>query len=211
MIKYIILTIILLLSFNLSAQETKLKYGLKAGINYAIFTPNIDFSEFDELDYSGKVGFYLGGYLNYELFKFLKIQPEILFSSQGSKTIRKTMVVPQLYLEAKTRITESTLAIPVLLQLYPFKNFYIEAGPQFGYVISRNEKVTEEMFTDYTGTFELQENCPYCDETSLGAAYGFGFSISNRIGINMRYFEGFQENDETIRPIVVYLGGSYRF
>src|SRR5687768_2381617 len=78
--KKITLSIIAVLAFGFTnAQETK--FGVKAGVNFANLSGDDVFG-----DNSTKIGFNVGGFAEIKLSEKFAIQPEILYSTQGTKS-----------------------------------------------------------------------------------------------------------------------------
>ncbi len=204
-----------LLITNVFGQETITEYGLKAGLNYSKYTPNLKIGGVEILDFNGRFGFYAGGYIRFGFSDILKLQPELLFALQGSNTSSEIELRPSVN-EApvvgkfKTSITESTISIPVMLQLYPSEKFYFELGPQIGYIIARKEKVTNDPFVEFGSPFGVSENCSSCDKFDFGGALGLGYIVSERININVRYFAGLIERNNTIKSSVLNVGLGYK-
>lgn len=204
-----------LLTTNIFAQNTTTEYGLKTGINYAKYTPDFEVNGTEIVGYSGKTGFYLGGFVNFGFSDIIKLQPELLFALQGTNTSTFIELRPQgnqsiVVGDYKTSITESTIALPIMLQLYPTESFYFELGPQLGYIISRKEKETDDPFTEFGNPFEIPEDCPGCDKFDFGAALGIGYNFTERIGINARYFAGLIKRNNIVKSSVINLGVNYK-
>ncbi|MCG2432184.1 porin family protein [Aequorivita xiaoshiensis] len=210
--------IIIALSFltaNLFGQNTTTEYGLKTGINYSKYTPNIEFNGIEVVDFNGKFGFFVGGFVNFDFSDILKLQPELLFALQGTNTsqeieLRFSPDQEPVVGELKSRVTESTISLPIMLQIYPTEKFYIEIGPQFGYIVNRKEKVTDDPFTEFGSPFGVSEDCPNCDKFDLGASLGIGYNFTSLIGISTRYYAGLIERNNTIKSSVINLGINYK-
>ena len=75
--KKIILSALAVFVFGFTnAQEVK--FGLKGGLNVANITGDIE-------DNSSKVGFHVGGFAEIKVSEKFSVQPELLFSTQGTK------------------------------------------------------------------------------------------------------------------------------
>lgn len=213
--KITLIIALILLTTNLLAQNTTTEYGIKAGLNYSKYTPNMEFNGIEVMAFNGKFGFFIGGFANFGFSDILKLQPELLFALQGSNTsseieLRFGVDQEPVVGELKTRITESTITLPIMLQLYPSKKFYFEIGPQLGFIIGRKEKVTDDPFTEFGSPFGVSEDCPNCDKFDFGAALGVGYNLTSQMGINARYFAGLIERNNTIRSSVFNLGVNYK-
>lgn len=194
-----------LLSYS---QENKVNFGLKGGVNYAKFSADSPF-----IDFKRKIGFYAGGFTNIGINKKLKIQPEILYSSQGTKVVFEDIQVTDTNGEVtvgdyKSNFNESTISLPISLQYYFIENFYLEGGPQFGFILNRKEKVLETPFEDIDANDSTQL---YNDNFDFGAIFGIGHKVTKNISINGRFFLGLIKRDNVVKSSVFYLGVDYNF
>src|SRR5687768_1293315 len=119
-----------LLLTSTAAFSQEFQFGIKAGANFSNFTGANDV---DDLENSTLVGFHAGAYFGFLLGENFSIQPEILFSTQGSKIK---------YAGDERDYKVSYINLPVLAK-YRFKGgFYLEAGPQVGFKVSEEVKDT---------------------------------------------------------------------
>ena len=109
---------ILLISISicniLTYGQVKIAIGIKGGLNYS----KVDISN---ISTSGKTGYH-GGVFG--LFKFSKIglQPEIIFSQQGSD------------LDVDSIWDTKYINIPIIIKLYIATGVNLQIGPQFGFL-----------------------------------------------------------------------------
>lgn len=204
-----------LLTSNIFGQNTTSEYGLKAGVNYSKYTPNLEFNGIEVVDFNGKFGFFVGGFVNFGFSEILKLQPELLFALQGTNTSQEIELrfepdEAPVVGELKSRVTETTISLPIMLQIYPSEKFYFEIGPQLGYIVGRKEKITDDPFTEFGSPFGVSEDCSNCDKFDFGAAIGVGYNFTNQLGINARYFVGLIERNNTIKSSVINLGLNYK-
>jgi len=151
------LTLVSLISFAQTFQP-----GIKAGVNISNFTGG----DFNTVEHKALVGFHGGGFFRFKFDHFV-IQPEVVFSSQGSK-------IKDSSFEANYKI--SYVNIPVLLQYESDGGFYVEAGPQVGFKVSENiPNSTVENFAK---------------STDLSIALGLGYISKIGLGIGGRYNVG---------------------
>ena len=81
--------LVLFTSFRAQAQDNKLRFGVKAGLNLS------KYHEGDLIlgDYQRKLGFYGGGLANLKLTDKFRLQSELLFAMQGSRHVIKDIRV----------------------------------------------------------------------------------------------------------------------
>lgn len=158
--KKLFLLAIAVIGFTFSSQAQDIKFGFKGGINLA--TINGD-DVADQID--GRTGYHIGAVLQLSILETFAIQPELLYSAQG---------------------TDDTdidyINIPVLAKLKFAKFFSVEAGPQFGFVVN-------DGFEDIPGPVEAGVEAKSFD---LSAAIGAGVEFGGFFG-QLRYNYGFTD------------------
>lgn len=160
--KKIILAAIAVMAFSFAnAQETR--FGVKGGLNLSNWAGG------DVRDTKALVGFHVGGFAEIKIIEKLAIQPELLFSTQGTKIDGGTFLGD---FDVKTNY----LNIPVLAKYYIVEKFSVEAGPQLGILLSA--KSDGEDVKDGFKTVDFGFN--------LGAGYHFTENVS----VNLRYTIG---------------------
>ena len=78
--KKVILTAMAVFAFSF-ANAQKAEFGIKGGLNIA----NQNFSGEEAPSPSSIIGFHLGGFVDIKIADKFSIQPEVLYSTQGSK------------------------------------------------------------------------------------------------------------------------------
>jgi len=121
--KKIILSAIAVFAFAFSnAQDSKLSFGVKAGVNLSSISGA---KGEDGSDAKGRTGFYVGGLANYSISDKLSIQPEVLYSMEGAD-----------------KNSLDYIRIPVMAKYEVVENFSILAGPSFAFrMAAENERV----------------------------------------------------------------------
>lgn len=148
-----------LFSSVLFAQQPKI--GIKAGANFSNLVADNDYGSSREY----RVGFN-GGLLAHihTNNRSIAVQPEIVFSSQGSKFSDQEIVL-------------NYVNVPILLQ-YMFDNgFRLEAGPQVGVLTSAKAKangIKENIKNEYK-------------DGDFSWAFGLGYLSYSGLGVNARY------------------------
>lgn len=168
-----------------AAQAQDISFGVKGGLNVASMT---------DIDASSKISGHIGGFANFKFKKTWAIQPELLFSGQGAK-----QDVPG----DDLKYALNYINIPVLLQYYFLPEFYVEAGPQMGFLVSSRLK-RDGASVDADG-FKTVD---------IGSAAGVGYKFPIGVGVYARYTFGFTDLvDGGVDPrnSVFQLGASYTF
>ncbi|MDH3708933.1 MAG: PorT family protein [Cyclobacteriaceae bacterium] len=145
-----------------------IKFGAKAGVNLATLQPDLP-------DPANKTGFHLGGMAEIPLMDMLSLQPELLYSAQGVKDESDDDEVVRL----------NYLTVPVLAKYYVIDGLSIEAGPQFGFLLTAE-------FEDNGETDDIKDNTKSVD---VGLAIGAGYKLENGLNFCLRYYLGSDIND----------------
>ncbi|WOC39974.1 porin family protein [Polaribacter sp. HL-MS24] len=212
--KNFLIILILLANISINAQTTKMNFGLKSGINMSKYTPDVYVGNSRIVEYQGKIGFYIGGYSNIKISKKFRIQPELLFSNQGTKRVFEDISLFDSngiligVSDIEETINESVISLPIILQYFINEKFNLESGIQLGYVINRKQETTKDSFGLNQGNNSQNNNTNY-DKFDLGFNLGLGYKISEKLRINIRYFLGLIERDNSIKPSIFSLGIEY--
>tara|TARA_R110002096_G_scaffold238027_3_gene429340 strand:+ start:34326 stop:34964 length:639 start_codon:yes stop_codon:yes gene_type:complete len=183
----LVVTALTFITSNAFSQDNELdrrddiSLGLKIGGNYA----NVYDTEGEEFDADAKLGLAVGAFLSIPIGTYLGIQPEVLFSQKGFKATGSV-------LGSEYEITRTTnyLDVPIFLAFKPSEFITFVAGPQFSYLLSRNEKFDSEF-----GLVELEEEFENENirKNTLSASLGFDINIDN-IVIGARAAWDLQDN-----------------
>jgi hypothetical protein len=161
--------------------QTSPTFGIKAGVNVS----SISDDGYD--DTKSKVGFSGGLFLNAPLSEQFSIQPEVMYSQLGAKTdytFAGTTFANELKLDYIT--------VPVMFQFRATPAFYIEAGPEFGFLVSAKNKTTVSN-NNGSGSDVDELDKDAFNSFNMGAALGLGFDITPNFGVNARYIAGFSD------------------
>jgi len=148
-----------LVSTHMFAQGIGL--GIKAGANFAN-------QKISDISTDSRTSFHGGAYLTLAFSEKWAIQPEVLFSSQGSE-------IPDF--DEISRL--DYFSIPVLLRWKPIKLISIEAGPQFSTLLSAVDKSGDSVKEDFkTSDFGLAAGATVHLPLGLngGLRYVWGFT-----------------------------------
>lgn len=175
-----------LMTGNSSAQDddsrTKLKFGLKAGFNYA----NVYDAVGEEFDADAKLGFAGGLFIGIPIGKYFGIQPEVLYSQKGFQATGSFLGI-----DYKFKRTTNYIDIPLMVQLKPFNFLTILAGPQYSYLISQRTDFTNTLFSTVE---EEQFNNEDIRVNTLGFIGGADVNF-NHLVIGARIGWDFQKNN----------------
>jgi hypothetical protein len=149
-------------------SQAQFSIGLKAGPNFANLDPQGSVGS----NYNNRTGFHGGAFA---LLKFTKvgIQPEVLFSQQGSKFKLNDSDVEANY---------NYFNIPVMIKLYTIAGINLQVGPQFGFVAG-GEKIT----TTAAGVKTTEDAKDVLKGSDISAALGVGWDLPFGLSIDGRY------------------------
>ena len=168
----------LFLGVTVMAQTEKVKLGVKAGLNLA----NLTFDE-NELNSSSKTGFTAGLMVEIPVAKNFSIQPELLYSQQGTKISFSDQDVTNS--NYKSTIDLNYLNIPVMLKYYVLKGLSVQAGPQIGILLKANNEYNDNFLGyDNHENLDLKKYSTGID-TSLN--FGLGYQYKDKFYTDLRY------------------------
>jgi hypothetical protein len=184
--KRVCICIVLLTAFFTASAQSKASLGIKAGANFSTWTGP------EMLGVDIRTSYHAGVFGRVPVNNHFQLQPEILFSNEGT-TIPEVDVVIQY------------IKIPLLFRYQHTSGFHAEAGPQLGF------RVKATMVYD-NAPKEDAKNVINPMETSL--ATGLGFQWSPNWDISLRYNAGISlvgEGDGKIRNNTIGISLAYQF
>lgn len=152
-----------------SLAQTRPHFGVKGGLNIG----TMKFSNVSKNNMDPRFGFHLGGTAHIHVTDAVAIQPELLYSTEGAKQ----------KVGNGEEVTWKTdyINVPIMLQ-YMFDNgFRLEAGPQFGLMVSGKSEDQDGIEANESDFFK-----------SANVSLGFGLSYLSYsgIGVGGRYNAG---------------------
>src|SRR5881398_3316882 len=118
------------------------RFGLKAGVNFSTLklegSGNSNTSNSTE-DLAGLNG---GFFANIPIGGVFKFQPELVYSSQGSKFTSTTQVPFSGTVTSTSNMKLNYINLPLLIQAQTASGFFVETGPQLGYLIAAKNEPT---------------------------------------------------------------------
>lgn len=145
--------------------------GIKAGLNLANQKISGDGISFDT---KSKAGLHAGAYVTIMFSEKLGLQPEALFSMQGTKFDIDGFDVQTNF---------NYLNVPILVRYNITDMISLHAGPQFGFLLSaeaESDGDKEDIKDEFKGT-------------DIGGAFGLGVDLPMGLGFGARYIIGLSE------------------
>jgi hypothetical protein len=163
--KKIIVLCLLVGSAVYSMAQVQVALGLKGGVNI---------SKFDASGNDNITSFHGGAFGLIKLTK-IGIQPELLFSQQGSKWEHIDF--------GKQELKTSYVTIPVMVKIYLLAGLNLQLGPQFGFLTA----------ADIDGD-DVKSNFKSSD---LSANVGLGWDLPFGLTLDARYNFGLQDVNDS--------------
>lgn len=204
--KRIILAAVAVFAFGFTYAQ-KAQFGIKGGLNVA----NQNYSGDGAPSPSSIIGFNVGGFTEFKMSEKFSIQPELLYSTQGSKM---NMVVNYDGTDYETENTFklSYINIPVMFKYYATNKFSLEAGPQIGFLVDSKLK------TDVLGQSVTQDAKNIFESIDFGLNLGAGYYFTEKFSAGVRYNLGLSNvlktesgDDSKIKNSVFSLSVGYKF
>jgi hypothetical protein len=178
-------------------SQAQFSIGLKAGPNFAKINTESSLGD----NYKSRTGFHGGAFA---LLKFGKIgvQPEILFSQQGSKVTINSQ-------DLKSNF--NYFNIPIIVKLYTVAGINLQLGPQFGFISSAESDYIDEFGNVQTG----QDIKNQLKSSDISAALGVGWDLPFGLSIDGRYNLGLSDinkssSGESVKNQVWQISVGYR-
>jgi len=158
--------------------------------------------------------------MNAPLSEQFSIQPEVLYSQQGAE-VKRTYTALGNTTTIDGKLNLDYITVPVMFQFKATPEFYIEAGPEFGFLVNAKQKgdIKVNGNTVASNTYDAKDNY---NSFNMGAALGVGFNVTENFGVNARYVAGFtdinkdgntslQNDDNKNRNNTFQVGLNYKF
>ncbi len=174
------------------------RFGIKAGGNLS------DLTNMNSIGEKSKIGFYAGVFMNAPISSEFSIQPEVVYSQQGAKFKSNSAGLDKANL--------GYINVPVMIQYNATPDFYLEAGPEFGFMVDAKAKGN---FAGASYSSDIKDNL---NTFNFGMGLGAGYRFTPNLSINARYTAGFtnvQKNntfvDGSVKSNNFQLGLGYTF
>ncbi|WP_296311627.1 porin family protein [Winogradskyella sp. UBA3174] len=182
--KILLLSTIAIFGISNLMNAQNVDFGFKTGLNISNVTGG-------DIDRNNLFVFHIGGFAEFKISEKFSLQPELLYSRQGSEA--KNLV----------KLKIDYLVIPLMAKYYLSKKFSLEAGPQISFLINDKFDFNDSSIPD-AGT----------DASSFdfGLNLGFGYHINSNLFTQVRYNYGItsiSENPE-IKSSVFQISLGYK-
>lgn len=181
------------------------QFGIKAGMNVSSLS-----SEEGLENQKSKIGFNAGLFMNAPIAANFSIQPELIYTQYGDKY--NANVLGNNY--SFTRNLDY-IALPIMFQYNATPSFYLEAGPEFGLLVSAKNKLTNQDTNNV-----IDESRNYKDDLNsfnFGLGLGAGYYFTPNIGLTARYVAGFTDiakdrpTGSSVKNNAFQVGLAYKF
>lgn len=181
------------------------QFGIKAGMNVSSLSKDAGLD-----DSKSKIGFNAGLFMNAPLGQNFSIQPEILYNNLGDKVSYKNLAGNEYASVARNL---DYISVPVMFQYNATPEFYLEAGPEFGFLVNAKVK-TDNSVLNTTTTSSLDTDA-YKD-FNMGIGLGAGYYFTPKIGLTARYVAGLTDvyssnNGDKVKNNNFQVGLAYKF
>ncbi|MDQ0781730.1 porin family protein [Chryseobacterium sp. W4I1] len=188
-----------------TSSSNPVTFGVKGGMNVSSLSKDEGLD-----DQKSKIGFNAGVFANIPVAESFSVQPEVLYSQYGAKSD---------YTVLGNKYSSSTkldyIAVPVMFQYNLIPNLYVEAGPEFGFLVSAKNKIKNET----NGNSSTSDN--YKDDLktfNFGIGLGAGYYFTQNFGITARYVAGLTDiakdrpnGSDSVKNNVFQVGLAYKF
>lgn len=220
-------------SLIVNAQEktkssSPITFGVKGGLTASTISRSDDryyeYGEHNDED-KLKVGFQAGVFVNIPVAEKFSIQPELLFNQLGSKVEERYYHYASnssFKHSSEYTVNLNYLALPVMVQYNILPQLYVEAGPEFGYLLGGKVK-GDDITTMTTGNSTTTSRESYSDDLPMdlyrrfnfGIGVGAGYYFTQNFGVTARFTAGIsnimKETDYKMRNNAFQVGVAYKF
>lgn len=192
-----------------TSSSNPITFGVKGGMNVSSLSNGADLS-----DSKSKIGFNAGVFANIPVASSFSIQPEVIYNDLGSKVTREYTVLGNKFKnESSTNL--GYIAVPVMFQYNALPNLYLEAGPEFGFLVSAKDKFKSST-NGNTNTQISSRNKDDFKTFNFGIGIGAGYYFTQNLGVTVRYTAGVTDiyktnSGDAVRNNVFQVGLAYKF
>lgn len=217
-------------SLLVNAQEktkstSPVTFGVKAGFNASTLSKYDGYDGYDN-DQKLKPGFNAGVFVNIPVAEKFSVQPEVLFSQLGSKTEEREQYYvnsDRFRRETDYKKTLNYLTVPVMVQYNILPQLYVEAGPEFGFLLGGKDKgdftltqTSGNVTTSQTTSFSENIVKDLHNKFNFGIGIGAGYYFTQNFGVTARFTAGITDiykhnTGDAVRNNAFQVGVAYKF
>lgn len=177
--------LVVFINQTISAQEAH--FGIKGGFNYSSIVG--DLTEGLKFRFSGHGGLFL----EIDFSEKFKLQPELLYSSQGFQYSTDLAAIESGGSvgggnDFRTNVQLNFITVPILGKFSLNDKVNVEFGPQFGFLLNQVIKIKDldqanvdtDSRSSVSGDFQLD----------YGAAVGLGIQLGPQLSLSPRFYVG---------------------
>ncbi|WP_042722940.1 porin family protein [Flavobacterium sp. B17] len=197
-------------SSNMSSTSP-VRFGIKGGMNVSSLSNDAGLD-----DSKSKIGFNGGVFANIPVASSFSIQPEVLYNNLGSKvTLTDVNIGGNNYTAEYARHLDY-ISVPLMFQYNFVPNFYLEAGPEFSFMIDARDKYKNTKNGSTTGAESYSLNKDAFNKFNFGIGIGAGYYFTDNIGLTARYVAGTTDiyknnNGDAVRNNNFQVGLAFKF
>lgn len=159
--------------FGIALVNAQVAFGAKAGVNFSDITGE----RVDSFD--GRTSFHIGVVAEIEISEKFSLQPELIYSSQGSNYTEDFDGE-----DFDGLVKVDYLNIPLMAKYYVIKGLSLEAGPQIGFLLSAKDEYEDEE----------DDIKDFLKSTDFGINFGLGYKLESGLNFSARYNLGLSDN-----------------
>lgn len=166
-------------------------FGVKAGLNVSSMSGDT------WTDKKAKPGFYAGVFYKAPIAEGFSVQPELIYTQYGTRSKFTSNLLNN---TTEYNLNLGYIAVPVMFQYNFVDEFFIEAGPEFGFMVNANSKVKNSNDNIPNGE-RVELKTDDFNKFNFGIGIGLGYYFIPELGISARYVAGLnnpldQDNDK---------------
>jgi opacity protein-like surface antigen len=173
--KKVILTAVAVFAFGFANAQSA-KFGVKGGLNLSTIG-----GDTDGYDFQSKAGFNLGGFIALKLSDKITVQPEVLYSMQGTAAKNVVANVGGTNYTADVNFNLSYINVPLMLKYYAAEKFNLEFGPQIGFLTAA------KTVTKMGGIESKVDAKQFFEKVDFGLNLGAGYDFTDHVSAGVRY------------------------
>ncbi|KMQ68332.1 opacity protein [Chryseobacterium sp. FH2] len=193
-----------------TTSSNPVSFGIKGGMNVSSLTDGADLD-----DSKSRIGFNAGVFANIPVATNFSVQPEVIYNDLGSKVTRNYTVLGNDY-KAEYSRNLGYVAVPVMFQYNALPNLYLEAGPEFGFLVSAKDKFKSSTNGNSNGSEVTSLDKDDFQTFNFGIGIGAGYYFTDNLGLTARYTAGLTDiyknnNGDAVRNNVFQVGLAFKF